>query len=159
MYEESLRTPLLVRWPGKVKPGSESSELVSNLDYPETFLDIAGAPIPDEMQGRSLVPILEGKTPTDWRTSFYYQYFEGLPTRAAHAVARHRGVRTDRYKLIHYYMDNEWELFDMKTDPHEMESVYGRRDYADIQAHLEAELKRLMAKHNVPATDPDLAEN
>ncbi len=159
MYEESLRTPLLVRWPGKVKPGSESSELVSNLDYPETFLDIAGVAAPAEMQGASLVPILQGKTPTDWRTSFYYQYFEGLPTKAPHSVARQRGVRTKQYTLVEYYMDNEWELFDLQADPYQMESVYGRSEYAEVQAHLEAELVRLRKEFKVPATDPDLADN
>jgi len=158
MYEESLRTPLLVRWPGRVRPGSESNELVSNLDYPETFLDIAGAQIPGDMQGKSLVPILEGKTPVDWRTSFYYQYFEGLPTQAAHAVARHRGVRTQQYKLIHYYITDEWELFDTEKDPLEVESVYGRKEYAEVQAHLKAELRRLQTELKVPDTDPDLAE-
>ena len=157
-YEESLRTPLLVRWPGHVRPGSESDELVSNLDYPETFLDIAGAEVPEEMQGESLVSILEGETPTDWRTSFYYHYFEGPPRRAAHNVARHYGVITKQYKLIHYYIDDEWELFDTEKDPLEVESVYGRRDYADIQAHLEGELRRLRAELEVPETDRDLAE-
>jgi arylsulfatase A-like enzyme len=156
MYEESLRTPLLVRWPGVVRKGSENRDLVSNIDFPETFLEIAGAAIPADMQGRSLVPLLKGMTPTDWRTSFYYHYYEGLPLQAPHAVARHYGVRTDRYKLIRYYMDDEWELFDLQKDPHEMRSVHADPAYASIRAHLEGELQRLRRELKVPEKDPDL---
>ena len=99
IFEESLRAPLLVRWPGVVKPGSATSSLVSNIDFAETFLDAAGLPIPAEMQGRSLVPLLKGQTPRDWRSSFYYQYFE-YPV--PHHVRPHYGVVTDRYKLVHF---------------------------------------------------------
>ena len=156
MYEESLRTPLLARWPGVVEPGSVNDALVSNVDYPETFLEIAGVEVPPDMQGRSLVPLLKGATPSDWRTSFYYHYYEGPPLQAAHNVARHYGVRTDRYKLIHYYIDDEWELFDLDRDPQEVQSFYGDSEYADIQAHLKLELERLRKELDVPATDPDL---
>ncbi len=156
MYEESLRTPLLVRWPGVVKPGSENRELVANVDFPETFLDIAGAQVPSDMQGRSIVPLLRGVTPRDWRTSFYYHYYEGPPLRAAHNVARHYGVRTQRHKLIHYYMADEWELFDLETDPLEMQSVYGAPEHAATQADLKRELARLRRELNVPEKDPDL---
>ena len=159
MYEESLRTPLLARWPGTIAPGSENTDMVSNLDLAETFLDIAGAPIPDDMQGASLVPVFKGETPEDWRTTFYYHYFEGPPMRAAHNVARHRGVRTARYKLIHFYIDDEWELFDMEKDPYELNSVYGRPEYADTQAYLEAELERLMVELKVPDVETELAAN
>ena len=145
MYEESLRTPLMVRWPGVVKPGSERDEFVSNLDFAETFLDIAGVEVPDDMQGRSFKMMLEGKdAPEDWRDSFYYHYYE-FP--GAHSVARHYGVRTDRYKLIHYYRRGEWELFDLKEDPQEMNSVYGDEEYADVQKELEEELERLRKKY------------
>jgi len=89
MYEESLKTPLLIRWPGEVIPGSVNGDIVSNLDFAETFLDLAGVPVPEDMQGKSLVPVLRGETPADWRTSFYYQYFE-FP--GGHSVARHYGV-------------------------------------------------------------------
>ncbi len=153
IFEESLRTPMLVRWPGKIKPGSVNTDLVSNLDFAETFLDAAGLPIPDEMQGRSLIPLFEGKRPSDWRTSFYYHYYE-FP--GAHAVRRHYGVVTDRYKLVYFYepeMDY-WELFDLEKDPREMLSVHGKPEYENVQGDLERELTRLRAELHVPDTDP-----
>lgn len=140
MYEESLRMPLLVRWPGVVKPGTENRDLVQNLDFAETFLDIAGVAPPKDMQGRSLVPLLKDSTPKDWRKSIYYHYWE-YP--AVHMVARHYGVRTDRYKLIHYYQADEWELFDLQRDPGERKSVYADRDYSGVVKELKAELERL----------------
>jgi arylsulfatase A-like enzyme len=140
MYEESLSTPLMVRWPGVTKPGTVNHDMVSNVDFAETFLEAAGVTIPDDMQGRSLVPVLKGETPDDWRKSFYYHYYE-YP--GWHMVQRHYGVRTDRYKLIHFYQIGEWEMYDLEKDPHEMHSVYGDPAYADIQAELHAELKRL----------------
>ncbi len=140
MYEESLRSPLLVRWPGHVKPGSVCDEIVLNLDFAETFLDAADEPTPDDMQGRSLVPILEGKTPADWRRAMYYRYYE-FP--GAHSVRKHYGVRTDRHKLIFYHELGEWELFDLQKDPHEMRSVYADPEYAEVLKDLKAELKRL----------------
>jgi arylsulfatase A-like enzyme len=154
MYEESLRTPLLVRWPGVAEHGSESRALVSNLDLPETFLEIAGVPVPGAMQGRSLVPILttRGDAPWDWRKSFYYHYYEG--PEGAHAVARHEGVRTERHKLIHYYETGEWELFDLATDPLEMRSVAGAPAHATLEAELRAELTRLRRELRVPESEP-----
>ena len=156
IFEESLRAPLLVRWPGVVKPGSTSSSLVSNIDFAETFLDAAGLPVPAEMQGRSLVPILKGQTPGDWRSSFYYQYFE-YPV--PHHVRPHYGVVTDRYKLVHFDGPdlNEWELFDLEKDPHELRSVYGDPAYATVVADLKRELDRLRAELKVPATIPQQA--
>jgi len=151
MYEESLIMPFIVRWPGAVKPGSVNNDIVSNLDFAETFLDIAGQPSPADMQGRSLVPLLQGRTPADWRTAFYYHYYE-FP--GAHDVARHYGVTTGTNKLIHYYQLNEWELFDLAKDPHEMTSVYGTPTYADIQASLEQQIRNLRAQFLVPAQDP-----
>lgn len=144
MYEESLRMPLLVRWPGVTKPGAVNTDLVQNLDFAETFLDIAGAAVPSDMQGRSLVPLLQGRTPSDWRQSIYYHYFE-FP--AVHSVQRHYGVRTRRYKMIHYYLIDEWELFDLKTDPDELKSVYNDPAYADIVKRLKAELRRLRVQY------------
>ncbi len=157
MYEESLRTPLLVRWPGVIEAGQENRELVSNIDFAETFLDIAGVDAPGDMQGDSLVPIFRGATPDDWRTSFYYHYYEGPPMQAPHNVARHYGVATGRYKLIHYYIADEWELFDLEVDPLEMESRYGDPAYREVQADLLRELTRLRRELRVPETDPDLA--
>ena len=140
MYEESLRSPLVVRWPGHIKPKSVSQEIVLNLDFAETFLDVAGASIPADMQGASLVPVLEGKTPDDWRKSMYYRYYE-FP--GAHSVKRHYGVRTDRHKLIFYHDLDEWELFDLKKDPREMKSVYADPEYAPVVKELKVELTRL----------------
>jgi arylsulfatase A-like enzyme len=140
MYEESLRMPFLVRWPGVTKPGSENKDLVQNLDFAQTFLEAAGLKAPDDMQGRSLVPLLKGETPKDWRTSIYYQYFE-YP--AVHMVQKHYGVRTATHKLIHYYPIGEWELFDLVNDPGERKSVYADPKYAETVKTLKAELERL----------------
>ena len=144
---------LLVRWPGKTKPGSSNKDIVSNIDFASTFLEAAGQPIPGDIQGRSLVPILTGKTPTDWRKSFYYHYYE-FP--GAHSVQRHYGVVTDRYKLVHFYEPgvDYWEMFDIQKDPQEMRSVYGQPDYAATQKDLHAELKRLRNELKVPDPDP-----
>lgn len=153
MYEESFRMPLLARWPGVIKPGSRNSDLVQNIDFAETFLDIAGVAIPSDMQGRSLVPLLKGRTPPDWRRSLYYHYYE-YP--AVHSVRRHEGVATRRYKLIRFYGKDvpngeEWELYDLERDPHEMKSVYW--DPAQVQrvSELKAELQRLRRHYAVPA--------
>jgi arylsulfatase A-like enzyme len=152
MYEESLRTPLIVRWPGVAKPSSVSSHIVSNLDFPETFLDIAHVDVPSDMQGRSLVPLLKSQPPDDWRRSFYYHYYESGGT---HNVARHYGVRTGTHKLIHYYETGEWELFDLTADPRELRSVHGEPRYATIQKQLLEELTRLRQELKVPDRDPD----
>lgn len=146
MYEESLRMPFIVRWPGKVKPGQVDDHLVQNLDFAETFLNIAGVKIPDDMQGRSLVPLFEGKDPADWRDSIYYHYYEWP---GAHMVQRHYGVRTDRYKLVYYYPIDEWELFDLQKDPEELQSVYEDGAYASVVQKLKAELKRLRKQYEV----------
>ena len=153
IFEESLRTPLLVRWPGKTKPGSSNKDIVSNIDFASTFLEAAGQPIPSDIQGRSLVPILTGKTPTDWRKSFYYHYYE-FP--GAHSVRRHYGVVTDRYKLAHFYEPgvDYWEMFDIQKDPQELRSVYGQPEYAATQKDLHVELKRLRTELKVPEQDP-----
>ncbi|HVL11167.1 MAG TPA: sulfatase/phosphatase domain-containing protein, partial [Gemmata sp.] len=153
IFEESLRTPLLVRWPGVTRPGSVDSHMVSNLDFAETFLDAAGVPIPAEMQGRSLKPLLKGETPADWRKSFYYHYYE-YP--GPHAVRRHYGVVTDRHKLVHFYETgvDYWELFDRKADPNELTSFYDKPEYAGVQKELKAELDRLRKELKVPDPDP-----
>jgi arylsulfatase A-like enzyme len=145
MYEESLRMPLLVRHPKQIKAGSISDDIVLNLDFGPTFLDFAGVPVPTDMQGRSIRKILQGKTPQDWRTSMYYHYYE-YP--AVHSVKRHYGVRTKRYKLIHFYHDiDEWELYDLKKDPNEMKNVYSNPAYSDVVKELKAELKQLRKKY------------
>lgn len=151
MYEESFGAPLVVRWPGVVEPGSENDDLVQNLDFAQTFLDMAGVTAPEHMQGRSIVPLLRGERPADWRDAIYYQYYE-FP--GVHAVQRHYGVRTDRYKLIHYYLIDEWELFDLQTDPDELASVYDDPDYAEVRAELEERLAELREQYAVPEEDP-----
>ncbi|MCL4191880.1 MAG: DUF4976 domain-containing protein, partial [Thermoguttaceae bacterium] len=153
IFEESLRTPLLVRWPGVLKPGPVNSDIVSVIDFAPTMLEAAGASVPAEMQGRSFVPILRGQTPADWRKSFYYHYYEHP---AVHSVARHYGVVTDRYKLVRFYEPefNYWELFDLKEDPLELKSVYGQAEYAEVQQELETELARLRQELKVPDPDP-----
>jgi arylsulfatase A-like enzyme len=139
MYEESLRMPFLIRWPGKIKPGSVSKGMTLNVDFAPTLLDAAGVKAPADMQGRSFLPLLEGKTPRDWRTAMYYRYYHPLH----HNVAAHYGIRTDRYKLIYFNKLNQWELYDLRKDPLEMRNVYGDPSYAKILEGLKKELLRL----------------
>jgi arylsulfatase A-like enzyme len=142
IFEESLRSPLLVRWPHVTKPGSVNGNIVSLLDFAETFLDVAGVKIPADMQGRSLVPLLKGETPTDWRKSLYYHYYE-FPV--PHRVRPHYGVITDRFKLVHYYKPDvdDWELLDREKDPLETKSYYNDPAYAQTVKELHAEIERL----------------
>ncbi len=145
MYEESLRMPLLVRWPNRIKPGSVNEDMVLNLDFAETFLDVAGVDVPADMQGESIKPILLGKTPKNWRNSIYYHYYE-YP--GPHSVKRHYGIRTQRYKLIHFYYDIDcWELYDLKKDPHELNNLYGDPTYAKVVKKLTKELRQLQSKY------------
>ncbi len=145
MFEESYRTPLLIQWPDVIKPGSVNNDMVSNIDLPETFLEMAGVKVPSDMQGRSMVPLLKGKTPSNWRKEHYYHYYE-YP--GSHMVKRHYGMSTERYKLIHYYYDiDEWELYDRQTDPMEMKNVYNDPAYASIKKNLHKRLLNLMIKY------------
>ncbi len=149
MFRESLRTPLLIQWPGVVTPGSVVNDMVSNLDFAETFIDAAGGTIPSQMQGASFLPILEGNTPDDWRKAFYYHYYEAP---SEHYVPRHYGITTDRYKLIHFYYDigndiDDWELFDLQRDPDEMVDVYDDPQYSSVRDSLHEELSRLMTRY------------
>ena len=145
MYEEPLHMPFMVRFPGEVEAGSRTDDMVLNLDFAPTFLDAAGCDVPGDMQGRSFMPILKGDTPDDWRTSMYYHYYE-YP--AVHSVKRHYGVRTQRYKLIHFYFDQEaWEMYDLKRDPNETNNVVAQPEYQDVRRRLEKELKRLRNKY------------
>lgn len=149
MYEESFRTPLVVRWPGRVAPGLVNlNDIVSNLDFASTFLEIAGAEIPGDIQGRSLVSIFEGNTPEDWRRTHYYHYYES----GGHGVPIHYGVTDGRYKLIRFPEPgiDDWELFDLQSDPQELESRYGDPALDEVQAKLKEELDRLREKYDVP---------
>ena len=155
MYEESLRMPFIVRYPRAVRPGTVNGDMILNVDFAETFLDYAGVAIPDDMQGRSFRPLLEGATPADWRTAMYYRYWmHGTD----HNVWAHYGVRTHTHKLIYYYADPlaipgntgrreepEWELFDLQRDPCEMRSVYGDPRYTTLTAELTDLLHELQA--------------
>lgn len=142
IFEESLRSPLMVRWPEVTRPGSVNSRIVSLLDFAETFLDIAGVTVPADMQGRSLVPLCQGETPTDWRTSLYYHYYE-FPV--PHRVRPHYGVITDRFKLVHYYKPDvdDWELLDREKDPSETRNFYTDPAYAATVKELHTEVERL----------------
>lgn len=144
MYEESFRTPLLIRYPKEIKPGTKINKLVQNLDFAPTFLDYCGVTIPRDMQGESFRKLVAGKTGI-WRDAVYYTYYE-YPS--VHMVKRHYGVATERYKLMHFYYDiDEWELYDLEKDPQEMKSVYNDPAYAKVQAMMHKRLTELRAKY------------
>ncbi|MBK9120122.1 MAG: sulfatase [Phycisphaerales bacterium] len=157
MYDISLRMPLLVRWPGVVAPGTFQDAIVSVLDFMPTFLEVAGAEIPTHLHGRSLVPLLRGERPADWRTTFYYHYYE-YP--GWHYVRKHYGVTDSRFKLMHFYEAdvNEWELYDLKFDPDETHNLYGHPVYGPVQERLLAALKEWRTKLAVPESDPPESE-
>ncbi|MEW2921186.1 sulfatase [Muricauda sp. ANG21] len=145
MYQESFRTPLLIRWPNIIQPGITSEEMVQNLDFAQTFLEAAGAAVPNDMQGENLMPIFTGNLEQWNRENVYYHYYE-YP--AEHAVKRHYGMANKQYKLIHFYHDvDEWELYDLAKDPHEMQNVYDDPAYAEIREKLKEELKALRVKY------------
>ena len=161
MYEESMRTPLIMRLPDRFvrENGLEADgandgkprdipELVQNIDYAPTFLELAGAEIPDDIQGVSLVPLLKGEHPDTWRDALYYHFYE-YP--AEHMVKRHYGIRTDRYKLIHFYNDiDEWELFDLRSDPQELHNLYGQKGYETVTKDLKSRLLDLQEQYGDP---------
>lgn len=137
MYKESFRTPLLVRYPKEIEPGTKITKLVQNLDFAPTFLDYAGIKAPEEMQGESFRNLVSGKT-DQWRDVVYYTYYE-YPS--VHMVKRHYGIATERYKLMHFYYDiDEWELYDLEKDPNEMNSVYDDPEYADVREMMHKKL-------------------
>ncbi|HEX4229645.1 MAG TPA: sulfatase [Bryobacteraceae bacterium] len=150
MYEQALRVPWMARYPGNIHPGTVSNDWVVNIDNAPTALDLAGIPVPKDMQGRSLVPIMKGQAPADWRKSMYYHYYEFAPP---HWVFPHYGIRTERYKLISYYEVNEWELFDLEKDPDEMESLFKWSGYKVHPAYepvlpdLVSQLEHLRAQY------------
>ncbi len=149
MYEESLNTPLVMRLPQGLKRRGEISEMVQNIDYAPTFLELAGAKVPSDIQGQSLLPLLkQEKTIGKWRDAIYYHFYE-YP--AEHMAKRHYGVRTERYKLIHFYNDiDTWELYDLKADPTEMHNLYGNPAYAKVQKDMHKKLKKLQALYDDP---------
>ncbi len=147
MFEESLAMPFLIRWPGVVKPGVRSRALIQNIDYAPTFLDAAGVDVPSDIQGRSLLPVLEndGIAPPDWRKAVYY-FYSGEST---HRVAAHDGVRTDRHKLFYLPATGEWQLFDLETDPQELRSLHDDPASAAVLADMKMIYQELRAHYKV----------
>ena len=143
MYEESFRTPLIISWPGVTNKKSTTNSMVQNLDFAETILDMAGLPIPADMQGKSIVPVLTGKQKGNVHNELYYHFYENQE----HKVAKHIGVRTDRYKLIYFYENNEWELYDLVKDEHEMNNVYNNPVYRKVQSMMKTKLEDLRKKY------------
>ncbi|WP_298792939.1 sulfatase family protein [uncultured Allomuricauda sp.] len=145
IYDESFKTPLLIRWPNKIKPGITSDEMVQNLDFAQTFLEAAQIEVPEDMQGESLMPLLSSNEKEWTRDAVYYHYYE-YP--AEHQVMRHYGIVTIDYKLAHFYYDaDEWELYDRKKDPQEMNNVYANPAYADVIKELHKKLEELRLQY------------
>jgi arylsulfatase A-like enzyme len=138
MYEESIRMPLIVRWPGEIEPGSKNDELIQNVDFAPTFLEAAGITPPDDMQGKSFIPLFRNKV-SNWREQAYYHYL-AYPDYCM--VQPHYGIRTKKYKLIYYYKIDEWELFDLEKDPTEMVSVFSDPSYSDIKQMMLSGLEK-----------------
>ena len=146
-YEDAIRMPFIVRYPPEIKAGSISNAIALNIDIAETLLDLAGLPIPEEMQGRSLRPIFQGEQPDDWRDSMFYRYYQGT------GVPLHYGVRTERYKLIRFHETDEWELYDLHKDALEVNNVYSQASYASTVRELKSEMRRLQKELEVGAAD------
>jgi arylsulfatase A-like enzyme len=144
MYEPSFRTPLIIKYPKLIKAGSINNNLVQNVDFAPTFLDLSGAAIPNDMQGESLLPLFSNDN-SNWRDALYYHYYE-YP--GIHMVKRHFGVRTERYKLIHFYYDvDEWELYDLEKDPEELNNVYNNPEYKVVQQEMHKRLDELRIQY------------
>jgi arylsulfatase A-like enzyme len=148
MYEESMHTPLVMRLPKGYDRRGDITEMVQNIDYAPTFLEIAGVPIPEDIQGESLMPLLRGEHPSTWRDQLYYHYYE-YP--AEHAVKRHYGVRDSRYKLIHFYNDiDTWELYDLQSDPNEMHNLYGQPGMEEVTRKMMERLNNAQIQYDDP---------
>jgi arylsulfatase A-like enzyme len=144
IYEESFRTPMVMRYPGVIKPGSVSSDFVMNLDIAPTILDAAGVSIPGDMQGKSMLPVLKDKK-FKGREYLYYHYYEN----GEHSVSPHFGIRNKRYKLIRFYKRVEsWELYDLMKDPNEVHNVYGEKDYQKIADQMKKELNKQIEQYD-----------
>ena len=145
MYEPSSKMPFIVRWPGVIKAGSVQEALTINTDFAPTFMEAAGLEVPEEMQGRSLIPLFKGERPGDWRRSFYYRYYHDP---GHHNTAAHLGVRTETHKLIHFWKKDQWEMFDLRNDPHELKNIYNDPAQTELVAELKQELYRLKREVN-----------
>ena len=149
MYEESFRTPLVMRLPNGLSKRGDIPQMVQNIDYAPTFLDLCGIPVPEDMHGVSMLPLLRGESPKNWRDALYYHFHE-FP--AEHAVKRHYGVRTDRYTLIHFYEDIDvWELYDLQNDPQQLHNIYGQPGTEKITKRLKKRLVKLQEEYADPA--------
>lgn len=146
MYEESFRTPLIIKWPGVTNKKMITASMVQNLDFAETLLEMAGLPIPSDMQGKSIVPVLKGQQKGNLHDALYYHFYENIE----HKVAKHVGVRTDRYKLIYYYEHKEWELYDLEKDRNEMRNLYKDASYQTVVQTMKAKLKQLKEQYKDP---------
>ncbi len=145
IYDESFKTPLLIRWPNVIEAGTSCDEMVQNLDFAQTLLEAAGITTPSDMQGESLVPLLKGENEKWKRDAVYYHYYE-YP--GIHMVKRHYGIVTQDYKLVHFYNDvDEWELYDRKTDPQEMKNRINDLNYQDVVNELKVKLAELQIKY------------
>lgn len=152
MYEESFRSPLLIRWPGQIKPGTKISALVQNIDLAPTFLTAAGLPVPSEIHGLPLQPILNGNGSVGWRKDMLYQYYDGgIPSaRGAYNMPRHEGVRDERYKLISFYDHQAWEFYDLHKDPNELSNLIDDAAYKKDIARMKGRLIDLKTEFGVP---------
>ncbi len=147
MYEESFIMPLLMRYPGKIPAGTQINDLTQNIDFAPTLLDMCGIEAPEPMQGVSFLPLLEGDTPAGWRRSLYYHYYE-YP--GFHSVRAHYGIKEKRWKLMNFYKEGIWELYDLETDPYEIHNIYGEPGTEEVTARLMAGLAELQAQYEVP---------
>ena len=150
MDEVSSRVPLLMQWPGRIPAGTSTAGLAQNIDYAPTLLAAAGVELEEPMHGVSLLPLMESES-ASWERDLYYHFYENP---GFHGVARHYGVRTERYKLVHYYRNNEWELFDLVEDPEDQVNLYGEPSYKDITQDLKLRLENLRVLYQVPEQDP-----
>ena len=150
MDEESFRVPLVMQWPGVIDAGSQNTALVQNIDLAPTLLDAAGVTPTKPMHGNSLLPLLSDAS-KKWRDAVYYHFYENP---GFHGVPRHYGIRTERYKLIHYYQDSEYELFDLEADPDELTNLFGKAGFETITEQLLKRLTELRTEYNVPEQDP-----
>ena len=145
IYEESLRMPFMVKYPERIKAGSVNEDIITNIDFAPTLLELAGITTTQKMQGTSFVPVLEGNTPKDWQDAMYYHYYE-FPF--WHHVQPHYGIRTQKYTLAHFYYNIDvWELYDLEKDPSQMNNIYSDPNYTSTIAELKVKLKNLMIKY------------
>jgi N-acetylglucosamine-6-sulfatase len=146
MYEPTVSMPLMIRWPGRIPAETNVRAMVQNIDYAPTFLEMAGVEIPEDVQGSSLLPLFDGGIPADWRDAIYYHYYMD----GAYNLPRFEGVRTERYKLINYYLpEQDWELFDLDKDPLELRSVHDAPEYAEVRENMKRKLDQLRRQYDV----------